>query len=353
MIKMNTTTLIVNFGGPRHPEEIEPFLCALLTDRDVIRTRLPLFLQNWMFRRVAKKRALKIREDYALIGGSSPIFADTEALAACIPGPTLTFHRYLPATHGSFVEKIKGIAGEIRVFPLFPQFSYATTGSIARWFEDHLPQERVRSLRWIPSYCTHPAFIRCSQTVIRTFLTAQGLKEEETILLFSAHGLPQQFILDGDIYESECCLSFAHIKSAFPKALPHLAYQSKFGRGEWLRPYTDETCENVLEWHQGRKNVVFVPLSFTSDHIETLFEIEHLYLPIIRSKGLSAYRCPALGGNAEWMQGIGQILQDAPTSPNHMLVRSKASYKCKTPVSSLDLDSHIDNFGQTQSQVFE
>ncbi len=326
MVKMKATTLIVNFGGPRSRSEIEPFLQALLTDRDVIRTRLPNYLQNWLFKRVARKRALKIASDYDLIGGKSPIFDDTEAIAERvgrhIPVPIVTFHRYLPATHSAFLEKIRDLEGEILVFPLFPQFSYATTGSIARWFGAHLPFEQVRNFRWIKSYCAHPAFIRSSQALIREFLTSHELKEEETILFFSAHGLPQTFVAQGDIYESECRLSFQKISSAFPQALSRLAFQSKFGPEEWLRPYTDEMCETVLEWGQGCRNVVFVPLSFTSDHIETLFEIEYLYLPIIRGKGLRAYRCPALNQRADWMEGIAQILQDTNYSTNQMLIRS-------------------------------
>ena len=96
--------LFVNFGGPRDLEEITPFLTALLTDRDVVRTRFPTFLHNWLFRRVAKKRAQKIAHDYAMIGGRSPIYFDTEALAK--KWDSLTIHRYLPATHRETLQKI-------------------------------------------------------------------------------------------------------------------------------------------------------------------------------------------------------------------------------------------------------
>jgi len=151
-------------------------------------------------------------------------------------------------------------------------------------------------------------------------LKEQSLDEKETILLFSAHGLPRSFIEEGDPYEKECRRSVQEIVREFPQVLSRLAYQSKFGRGEWLRPSTIETCQEILQWCEGRKNVVIVPITFTSDHIETLFEIEELYLPPIREKGLQAYRLPALNLDPFWISMFAQIAKTTPTYPNASLV---------------------------------
>ncbi len=323
---MQRNLLIVNFGGPRSLDEVEQFLIALLTDEDVIRTKLPSFLQRQLFKRVAKKRSVKIREDYHHIGGKSPIYEDTEAVAKeasrLTASSLVTFHRYLPETHKNFLKEIEKFSqDEITVFPLFPQFSYATTGSIARFFERNMHAHVARRLRWIKSYAAHPAFVNAMQNCIRDFLREKEIPEEDAILFFSAHGLPQDYVDAGDIYESECRLSFHAIAQGFPKALCKLAYQSKFGRGEWLRPYTDETCQSILTWHEGRKHVVLVPISFTSDHIETLFEMEELYLPIIRENGLLAYRCPALNRRTDWLDAVAQILQETNFCTNQMLIR--------------------------------
>lgn len=315
-----TQYLLVNFGGPRSIPEIEPFLQALLCDKDVIRTPFPAFLHNWFFSRVARKRALKIAIDYEEIGGGSPIYADTETLALALSkklnAEVLTFHRYLPSTHQESLQKIAE-AKNLKVLPLFPQFSYATTGSIARFFSHFSPIK----LRWIKSYAAHPAFISSYQKRIAELLKEKNLSEEETILFFSAHGLPATSTQEGDIYESECELSFNAVMKAFPKALGHLAYQSKFGKGEWLRPYTNEACEEVLGWSKGRKTVVFVPISFTSDHIETLYEVEKLYLPVIEAKGLKAYRCPALNLEPYWVEALAQIALGTDLCSNQMLIR--------------------------------
>jgi ferrochelatase len=313
---MSNMYLLVNFGGPRSISEIEPFLKELLCDRDVVRTKFPSFIHRLIFNNVAKKRALKIAADYEEIGGCSPIYFDTEKLAeklsAKLHAQVITFHRYLPATHASSLQKIEQ-AKTVTVLPLFPQFSYATTGSIARFFSQLAPNK----LRWIKSYAAHPAFISSYQNRIRECMKC----EEETLLLFSAHGLPAISTLEGDVYQSECELSVSKVMQAFPKAKSILSYQSKFGKGEWLRPYTNEICEEILQFQ--RKTVIIVPISFTSDHIETLFEIEKLYLPVIRKAGLVAYRCPALNLEDDWIDALAQIANETNLCNTQMLVRKR------------------------------
>lgn len=319
------TILLVNFGGPRSLDEVEPFLKALLTDKEVIRTRMPQFIHNIIFSSAAKKRAKVVKHDYAEIGGKSPIFEDTEAIAkrlSEITGfSTLTFHRYIPETHPEFIAAMSKVEGEILVFPMFPQFSYATTGSIAKWFWDHLPRKIHDQLKWVRSFCSHKAFVSCTQKSIREFLETSSLKEEESMLLFSAHGLPQSFIDTGDIYQSECELSAQEIAKGFPKMRSLLAYQSKFGRGKWLEPSTSDICKEILAHNENRKNIIFVPLSFTSDHIETLFEVEKLYLPLIKEKGLHPFRLPALNRREDWIESIAQILQEGFFSETQNLLR--------------------------------
>jgi protoporphyrin/coproporphyrin ferrochelatase len=307
--------LLVNFGGPRDLKELFPFLKELLTDRDVIDSSLPPFLHRLFFTYIAKKRAKKVVPDYLLIGGKSPLFEDTEAVAEALKGSLyskpLIFHRYLPATHNRFIKEIHAEeTDQIIVFPLFPQFSYATTGSIARFFSTRLSPSSVQKMKWVKSYPTHPAYVSCMQKLIREFFTASHLKEEETILFFSPHGLPQRFIDRGDPYEGECRSSFQEIAKAFPRALCKLGFQSKFGRGEWIRPYTEECCKEILNWHLGYQQVLFVPLSFTSDHIETLFEVEYQYMPLIRERGLRAFRLPALNRDSTWIEAIATIIEE-------------------------------------------
>ncbi|NGX42063.1 MAG: Ferrochelatase [Chlamydiae bacterium] len=318
--------IIAGFGGPRDLKEVFPFLQSLLTDQEIIRTKLPKIIHRLLFTRIAKKRSKKLSMDYETIGGKSPIFADTEALkhslSRHLKGPIITFHRYLPATHNDFIHAAHNLqCDEIRVFPLFPQFTYATTGSVALWFQQHLPPTIVNKMRWVKSYPTHPGFVKAHQNSIRNFLQKHQLSQKDTILLFSAHGLPRDFITKGDIYEDECQASFNAVMKAFPDTIGRLSYQSKFGPGEWLRPYTNDMCQQINSWKEERTNIVFVPISFTSDHIETLFEIEQEYMSIIKEKNLRPYRIPCLTLNPDWVQAISIILTEAELCNNQMLVR--------------------------------
>lgn len=314
--------ILVNFGGPRSLEEVEPFLIELLTDRDLIQTRWPNWLHRAFFRRVARKRAHFVKEDYAIIGGKSPIFEDTEALGSALQeilqAEVLPFHRYLPSTHASFVERISAWkdTDSIRVIPLFPQFSYTTTGSIARWFTTHLSSTLVQQMQWIRSYPEHPAFTCAYQDQIQHCLGSSDVPIEKTLLLFSAHGLPVRYVREGDPYSQECERSFAQISAAFPLAGKQLCYQSLFGKEEWLRPYTAEFCKTELG---SFRRVIVVPLSFTSDHIETLFEIEQQYLPLLRQQGLEAVRCPALNRDEKWIQGLAKIASKASVATEDLI----------------------------------
>ncbi len=322
-----TALVLVNFGGPRNLSEIGPFLTELLTDVDVIRTPFPRFFEKWFFKKIALKRVDKISKDYEIIGGKSPLFEDTELIAAKLRQktdlPVITFHRYLPATHIHFFDALTSLQVEkLVILPMYPQFSYSTTGSIARFFAKNLPASSLEKMEWIRSYADHPSYIEAMQNCIRDFLHAQQLEQKEVCLFFSAHGLPQEFVDQGDPYQRECRFSFEGIKKAFPLSSSLLAFQSKFGPGEWLRPYTSELADNPFRWNEGKQHIVFVPLTFTSDHLETLYEIEYTYLPSIRSKGLCAYRCPALNQRYDWIDTLISLIPTAKTA-NQALIRDE------------------------------
>jgi ferrochelatase len=327
MSKVQIALLVINFGGPRDLEEVPDFLEALLTDKDVIRTPFPDFLQDLFFKKIARKRSVRVAKDYGMIGGKSPIFEDTEwvakALGNTLNVPAITFHRYLRKTHKTFVEKIHSLeAEEIWVFPMFPQFSYATTGSIARWLAEHLSSSVCKKLKWVASYPSHEKYVEAFTQNTKEFLAEKNLKEEETVLLFSAHGLPESFIKEGDPYQKECEASFQQISSYFPKASSLLSYQSKFGRAQWVTPSTIDMCHQVKNWIGEKKHIVFLPLSFTSDHIETLFEIEQEYLQYLQKAGYSAYRCPALGRRLDWVEAMKSMIVGIEKVETYKLIRS-------------------------------
>lgn len=315
-----TEILLVNFGGPRNLKEVEPFLTELLTDEEVIQTPLPSFLNRKLFTWIAKRRAPKTRQDYEEIGGFSPIYFDTEALKTCLEErlktKVYTFHRYLPSTHKQTLEELSQSTSPITVLPLFPQFCYSTTGSCARFIQTHLPQN---TLNWIPSYADHPAFIKAHQTHITHFLQKKGLNPRETAFLFSFHGIPRSYVQKRkDPYEQECQRTYEGVRKAFQTSPTLLAYQSKFGPGKWLEPYTKNVSKKLPPFELCKKkislkeypNLVILPLSFTSDHIETLFEIQKEYLPPIQAQDKKAFCCPCFRQETYWIDALQTILKD-------------------------------------------
>ncbi|MGR3973799.1 MAG: ferrochelatase [Candidatus Rhabdochlamydia sp.] len=322
-----TPIILANFGGPRDLQEVKEFLIELLTDEDVIRTPFPRQIQTWLFRKIATRRAQRVVHDYSLIGGKSPLFEDTEQLALLLEAQTgrkvITFHRYLPLTHPHFLNKVLEVKeNSFTILPLYPQQSFTTTGSVARFFKTHLPSSVVSRFEWIASYAAHPAYIRAVQEVICKHLNTQGLDEESTFFLFSAHGLPQKFIKEGDGYEQECYTSYQAIMQRF-KAPSLLAFQSQFGLRKWLTPSTRDLCQHPHTWNQRRPHILIIPLSFTSDHLETLFEIEQEYIPLLKTHGVNASRCAALNQEKVWIEALIHILQQTDLCSNEVLIRQK------------------------------
>jgi ferrochelatase len=321
--------LLANFGGPRSLDEIEEFLIELLSDQEVIRTPFPGFLHRFFFKRVAKKRVPQVTPDYALIGGKSPIYEDTEWLAEVLQeklqAPVIPFHRYLRKTHAPFIETMNALEGcdEIRVFPLFPQYSTATTGSMALFFKRHLKRSIVAKMRWVASYPDDPGYLAAFEKCIREEMVKERMKEEETVLIFSAHGLPKRYVETGDVYQQECELTYELLKRAFPRARSHLCYQSQFGKEEWLRPYTKESVQEIAVWGKGCGNALFIPLSFTSDHVETLFEIQEQYLPVVEKQGFHVRRCPALNRRPDWIEAMAAMMREKEGKANGDLIRGK------------------------------
>lgn len=323
MIDMKKRIIILaDFGGPRSIGEIESFLMELLTDQDVVRTNLWPFVHRFLFRRVARKRAKKIAHDYEKIGGKSPIFENTESLREILENElktkVLAFHRYIPETHSSFFNTLHQYSDhEIHVVSMFPQFTYATTGSCARFFAKHLAPKILQKLRWVKSYPSHPQFIACWVESIRS------LMREKTFLLFSFHGVPLKFIDSGDLYLDECVASYNAVMEYFPNVPSIIAFQSQFGPDVWLKPSTQEVCEKIEKYIPNDHHVLVVPLSFTSDHVETLFEIEETYLPILHANNYSSERVPALNLNPQWIETLKSLIESSERTNNQMLIRPK------------------------------
>lgn len=323
--------LLLNLGGPETLDDVEPFLYNLFADPDIIRLPGPLkFLQPAIAGAVAALRSPKSREGYESIGGGSPLRRITEeqaeALAASLTDKGLNAHTYVamrywkPFTEEA-IEAVKrdGITTLV-VLPLYPQFSVSTSGSSLRLFERLLKTDPgLRGIKHvvIPSWYQRPGYVTAMADLIQEELQkafpAQSAADGAEIF-FSAHGVPQSYVAEGDPYKEEMEECVALIVSELRRRGINnshtLAYQSRVGPVEWLKPYTDEAIKFLGQ--SGVKSLLAVPVSFVSEHIETLEEIDVEYRELAEDSGIKGWgRVPALNTNPTFIGDLADAVLEA------------------------------------------
>ncbi len=289
----DTAVLLLNLGGPVNLDQVEPFLVQLFSDRDLIRLPVPGFVQPLLARLIARLRAKGARARYAEIGGGSPLLRQSAAQAAelrkalraagRLEPVKLVFRTSQPRAAGML--RALQMQGITRLLPvtLYPHDCRATTGSSLRELEELAPAVGMILLHGVWSYATDPDYLGALEAPIR-----RALEElPRATVLFSAHSLPRRQIESGDPYEQEIHATVEALKARLGD-LPggfRLAYQSRVGPIRWLEPSLGETLKSLA----GRE-VIVVPISFVSEHIETLHELDIEYAQLARDCGIRTYR---------------------------------------------------------------
>ncbi|MBF0286749.1 MAG: ferrochelatase [SAR324 cluster bacterium] len=307
--------VLLNFGGPRHLEEVADFLYEILRDPNVIQLPFPHWLQNRFARKISKKRAVEVAEQYQQIGGKSPIVEATEQQRAQLEKilqkqkggcKIYVAHRYLAGNAESVVKQIiEDQIEQLYAIPMYPHFSYATTGSSLEQLDGLLKKQGYAcTIQVLRSYPNHPYYIEALSDLLKKELSQHTLVPQETLILCSAHGLPQSYVDKGDPYLMELWSTVESLRKQFPEWKFQLCFQSRVGPAKWLQPYTDELLPELAK--QGVRSVLFVALSFVNDHLETLFEIDHTYFELARSEGLTPYRVPAVETHPRFIELLGE-----------------------------------------------
>jgi protoporphyrin/coproporphyrin ferrochelatase len=276
-----TAVLLLQMGGPDSLDAVQPFLTNLFSDRDIIKIG-PAFLQPLIARVIARRRAPKVEKYYEKIGGKSPIRELTEAQARALEERLGEEYRCFVAMrywHPSTIEALAAIKREgidrIIALSLYPHYSRATTGSSFNELDRVLGEAGVHfQVSRIDRFYDHPRYIDALEEKIREGL-GQFHPLADIEILFSAHSLPQSFIDDGDPYLAHIEETVRLVMERFENIAHHLAFQSRAGPVKWLEPSTEEMLAHLAA--HGSKNLLMVPLSFVSDHIETLYEIDIQY----------------------------------------------------------------------------
>lgn len=311
-----TAVLLLQMGGPDSLDAVEPFLLNLFTDRDIIKIG-PAFLQPFIARRIVGKRAPRVRENYRQIGGRSPLRELTEQQATALQRAlgdgyrcVVAMRYWHPFTHEALaaIER-EGITRAVAV-SLYPHYSRATSGSSFNELEranKKLP--RPLNLSAVRSFCDHPLYIAALAEQIEKGLA--GFPDRSRVqLFFSAHSLPQSFIDQGDPYLDHITTTVRLVMERFGDVAHHLAFQSRAGPVKWLEPSTEDKLKELAG--QGHREVLVVPLSFVSDHIETLHEIDIEYAGEAAKLGITAFRrVESLNSSPLFIQCLADLVRGA------------------------------------------
>ncbi len=280
-LRRRTGVVLFQLGGPDTLEAIEPFLFNLFSDPDIIDFPFARIGRKPLAKLISTTRARKVQHHYASIGGASPIRRFTERQAQAleveleecgIDARCFVAMRYWHPFTAETVAKLRQAeCDQVVLLPLYPQYSSTTTGSsLNEWrrlFADELPVYCVENFYQNALYLD--SLVERIETVLQRFPRAQDVE-----LIFSAHSVPQSIIQRGDPYQKQIEETVRLLMSRGAWSNPHrICYQSKVGASKWLQPSLHATLRLLAA--TGVREVCVVPVSFVSDHVETLAEIDH------------------------------------------------------------------------------
>ena len=312
-----TCIVLMNMGGPTDLGAVEPFLYNLFMDPDIISIPLGRFLRPFIARKIARKRSAKVRGYYEKIGGKSPLLELTRAQAAALEqalrgdGNFKTFvaMRYW---HPFTEEAVRAVRAEnparVVLLPLYPHYSSTTTGSSLNEFRRVWTREGRGEVPvvTIEEWHAHEGYIASWVEIIGEMLRAAPGREAH--LLFSAHGIPQSLVDGGDPYQRQTEETVRLILEALGwKGGWSLSYQSRVGPVKWLEPATDKLLVDL--GRQGKERVIMVPISFVSDHSETLYEMDIQYRALAEASGIGVFeRAPVPNCRESFISALRKIV---------------------------------------------
>ena len=319
--------LLLNLGGPDKIEDVRPFLYNLFSDPEII--RLPSrALQKPLAWLISTLRAKKSQDNYREIGGGSPLRKITEAQGAALSKRLQDLGREVkiyigmrywhPFTEEAIAEIKRDNIEELVILPLYPQFSISTSGSSFRVLEEMWAKDpKLKKIKYtlIPSWYDNQGYLTAMADLIAKELDKFEHPDRARVF-FSAHGVPVSYVEEaGDPYKEEIEQCTSLIMQTLDRPNDYtLAYQSRVGPVEWLQPYTEDALEELGT--QGVKDLAVVPISFVSEHIETLQEIDIEYRELAEESGIeNFYRVPALNTHPTFIDSLAELVVESLNSP--------------------------------------
>ena len=322
-MKQRVGIVLFQLGGPDSLEAVEPFLRNLFLDPDIIPMGPLGFLRGPLARYIAKKRAVPVRGRYAMIGRRSPIALLTErqraklalSLSPYIEPVVTTAMRYWRPFTADAVAAIKAAApsDKLVLLPLYPHYSYATTfSSLKEWERIYGKPAGGPPVLTVESFHDHPLYIQAVVEKIGVCLR-QFPDSSRIHLLFSAHGIPLSLVEKGDPYPKQIAETVRLVNEQGSKRYANwprthiLCFQSRVGPMKWLEPPFLETMERL--GHEGVKEMMVVPISFVTEHIETLHEINIDGRIDAKKYGIERFRMmPAVGDSPTFIAALKDLV---------------------------------------------
>ena len=313
-----TGLVLLNMGGPDSLRAVRPFLYNLFSDRDLIQLPAGALLQKPFAFMISLLRAPKVRVNYASIGGKTPLLEWTvkqaEGTARELGEQVKPFvaMRYWKPRAEECLRRMKqdGIEQAV-VLSMYPHYTSATTGSSIKDFETAAARI-YPELKYtiISEWYDWPAYLDALANRVREGLEKfHELVRDEVPILFSAHALPQKFIDDGDPYLDHVQCTVKGVMERFPDHPWKLGFQSRSGPVQWMEPDTLEVLDQLGAEHA--PGVLIVPISFVSDHVETLQEIDFEMRMHAEGIGLPRFeRAPSLNDNQDFLQALAGLVKD-------------------------------------------
>jgi ferrochelatase len=310
--------VLFNLGGPDRPEAIRPFLLNLFLDPAIL--RVPFFVRPFLARYIAGARVKGATENYALLGGKSPLLALTRDQAAALEAelPEMDAKCFIAMRywHPFSLETAKAVKAwepdEIVLLPLYPHYSTTTTGSsVTAWKEASVKAGLVVKTTMLCCYPTDDAYVKATVALVRAACVKARAEMDPAIplrVLFSAHGLPETIIRNGDPYQWQVEQTVAAVMAAWGAEIDwSICYQSRATPQKWIDPSTESEIERAAH---DKTAVLVVPIAFVSEHTETLVELDVEYRDLARDLGVPGYfRVPTQNSDAGFIASLADLVR--------------------------------------------
>jgi protoporphyrin/coproporphyrin ferrochelatase len=311
--------VLFQLGGPDSPESIEPFLYNLFCDPDIIDFPFARIARQPLAKLISVTRARHVAEHYAAIGGKSPIREHTERQASaleavlrreCDARVVVAMRYWKPFTDEAIRLLESHAPDRVVLLPLYPQYSKTTTGSsLNEWKRQFHTNGWNPRIHEIAEFHEDEAYLDSVVDAVRAALGNEDSREFDFV--FSAHSVPVSVIDGGDPYQKqiERTVDLVWQRGGW-QGRKHLCYQSKVGASKWLRPSMHETVARLAA--EKSKRLLVVPISFVSDHVETLHEIDIEHREQAHGLGIADYRmAPGLNDSPKFIAALAGLVRRA------------------------------------------